>query len=186
MLDLQFVRDNLNLVEDKLRERGLNAAEVLRDFREIDARRRQAITETETLKATRNARSDQIAKLKKTGQDATALINETKQLREKIQQQEKSADEYDTGLRQLLEGIPNVPHSSVPVGKSPEDNVEVRRWGTPPQFAFTPKPHWELGEELGIVDLERAVKLSGARFALYWDLGAKLERALAHFMLDLH
>ena len=186
MLDLAFVRDNLELVEQKLRDRGMNPAEVLKDFREIDTKRRQAITETETLKAKRNAASEQIAKGKKSGQDVTAQINESKELREKIQGLEKSAEELDNGLRQLLAGIPNLPHSSVPVGKTAEDNVEVRRWGTAPKFDFTPKAHWELGEQLGILDLEGAVKLTGARFAVYWDLGAKLERALANFMLDLH
>lgn len=186
MLDLAFVRDNLEFVEQKLRDRGMNPAEVLKDFREIDSQRRQAITETETLKAKRNAASEQIAKLKKNGQDATALINETKELREQIQQQEKSSEDLDGRLRQLLAGIPNLPHASVPVGHSADENVEVRRWGTPPKFDFTPKPHWELGEQLGVLDLERAVKLTGARFAVYWDLGAKLERALASFMLDLH
>ena len=186
MLDLAFVRDNLPLVEQKLRDRGLNPADVLKDFREIDTQRRQAITETETLKARRNVASEQIAKLKKNGQDATAQINETKELREKIQDREKLAEEFDSRLRELLAGIPNLPHSSVPVGKTADDNVEVRRWGTPPNFDFTPKPHWELGEQLGILDLERAVKLTGARFAVYWDMGAKLERALASFMLDLH
>jgi seryl-tRNA synthetase len=173
-------------VEQRLRDRGMNPAEILKDFREIDTQRRQAITESETLKARRNAASEQIAKLKKSGMDANAQINETKELREKIQQHERSAEEFDNRLRQLLAGIPNLPHASVPVGKSADDNVEVRRWGTPPKFDFSPKPHWELGEQLGILDLERAVKLTGARFAVYWDLGAKLERALANFMLDLH
>ena len=186
MLDLAFVRDNLSLVEQKLSDRGLNPAEVLKDFREIDSQRRHAITETETLKASRNAKSEHVAKLKKSGQDATALIGETKELREKIQEKEKSAEEFDARLRQLLVGIPNLPHASVPVGQSAVDNVEVRRWGNPPKFNFTPKPHWELGEQLGVLDLERAVKLTGARFAVYWDLGAKLERAIANFMLDLH
>ena len=186
MLDLAFVRDNLPLVEQKLRDRGMNPAEMLKDFRKIDTERRQAITATETLKAKRNAASDEIARLKKSGQDATAQINETKDLREKIQEQERSAADLDNRLRQMLAGIPNLPHSSVPVGKTPEENVEIRRWGTPPKFGFPPKAHWELGDELGILDLERAVKLTGARFAVYWDLGAKLERALASFMLDLH
>jgi seryl-tRNA synthetase len=164
----------------------MNPGEVLKDFREIDTQRRHAITETETLKAKRNAASEQIAKGKKSGQDVTAQINETKELREKIQEREKSAEEFDKRLRDLLAGIPNLPHSSVPVGKTADDNLEVRRWGTAPKFDFTPKPHWELGEQLGILDLERAVKLTGARFAVYWDIGAKLERALANFMLDLH
>jgi seryl-tRNA synthetase len=186
MLDLAFVRDNLTLVEEKVRQRGLNPAEVLKDFRQIDTQRRQVITETETLKARRNRASEEIAQLKKSGKDATSLINETKELREKIQEQEKSAEELDSRLRQLLAGIPNLPHESVPVGQTSEENVEARRWGTPPQFDFAPKPHWELGEQLGVLDLERAVKLTGARFAVYWDLGARLERALANFMLDLH
>ena len=186
MLDLAFVRDNLSLVEEKLRQRGMDPAEVLKDFRQIDTQRRQLKTETEALKAHRNRASEDIAKLKKTGQDAGALIAETKDLREKIQGQEKAAEDYDNRLRQLLAAIPNIPHQSVPVGRASEENVEVRRWGTPPKFDFTPKPHWELGEQLGILDLGRAAKLSGARFAVYWDLGARLERALANFMLDLH
>ncbi len=98
----------------------------------------------------------------------------------------KAAEEYETRLQQILVGIPNIPHSSVPVGRSAEDNVEVRRWGGAPKFDFAPKPHWEIGEQLGVLDLERAAKISGARFAVYWDLGARLERALANFMLDLH
>ena len=186
MLDLSFVRDNLPFVEEKLRQRGMDPAAVLKDFREVDTQRRQAITEAETSKAQRNKASEEIAKLKKSGQDATAAMAQTKELREKIQTLEKTATDLDARLRDILVGIPNLPHSSVPVGHSADDNVEVRRWGTPPKFDFTPKPHWELGEQLGVLDLERAVKLTGARFAVYWDLGAKLERALANFMLDLH
>jgi seryl-tRNA synthetase len=186
MLDLNFVRDNLPLVEEKLRQRGVDPAAVLRDFREVDTQRRQAITEAETLKARRNKASEDIAKLKKSGQDATAAMAETKDLREQIQTREKTAADLDSRLQEILAGIPNLPHASVPIGHSAEQNVEVRRWGQAPQFDFTAKPHWELGEQLGILDLERAVKLTGARFAVYWDLGAKLERALANFMLDLH
>jgi seryl-tRNA synthetase len=186
MLDLNFVRDNLALVEEKLRQRGMNPAEVLKDFVAIDAERRQAITAAETLQARRNRASEEIAKLKKSGQDATAQITETKELREQIQESEKKAAEQEARLRELLAAIPNLPSDSVPVGKSEADNVEARRWGAPPKFDFTPKPHWELGEELGVLDLERAAKLSGARFAVYWALGARLERALANFMLDLH
>src|SRR5271165_5753317 len=186
MLDLNFVRDNLALVEEKLRQRGMNPAEVLKDFRTIDAERRQAITQTETLQARRNKASEEIARLKKNKEDASALIQETKDAREKIQEFEKKSTEADARLRELLTALPNLPHSSVPVGRSEEQNVEARRWGTPPKFDFTPKPHWELGEQLGILDLERATKLTGARFAVYWDLGARLERAIANFMLDLH
>ena len=186
MLDLNFVRENLPLVEEKLRQRGLDPAAVLRDFREVDTQRRQAITEAETSKAQRNKASEEIAKLKKSGQDASAAMAQTKDLREKIQALEKTANDLDARLRDILVGIPNLPHASVPIGHSADDNVEVRRWGTPPKFDFTPKAHWDLGAELGILDLERAVKLTGARFAVYWDLGAKLERALMNFMLDLH
>jgi seryl-tRNA synthetase len=186
MLDLSFVRENLTLVEEKLRQRGMNPAEVLKDFRAIDAERRHAITQTETLQARRNRASEEIAKLKKSGQNATAQMQETKDLRETIQECEKKAAESDARLRDILTALPNIPHASVPVGSSAEDNVEARRWGTPPQFDFKPKPHWELGEQLGVLDLERAAKLSGARFAVYWALGARLERALANFMLDLH
>jgi seryl-tRNA synthetase len=186
MLDLNFVRDNLSVVEEKLRLRGMDPDEVLKDFQQVDTRRRQAITEAETAKARRNRASEEIAKLKKSGQDATAQMAETKELREQIQQLEKAAAELEARLQEILAGIPNLSHQSVPAGKTSDDNVEVRRWGTPPKFDFTPRPHWELGEQLGILDLERATKLSGARFAVYWDLGAKLERALANFMLDLH
>ncbi|MGA8762094.1 MAG: serine--tRNA ligase [Candidatus Sulfotelmatobacter sp.] len=186
MLDLSFVRDNLPRVEEMLRQRGMDPAAVLKDFGEVDRQRRHAITEAETMKARRNKASEDIAKLKKAGQDAGAAMAETKQLREQIQEREKTAGDLDARLRDILAGIPNVPHASVPVGHSAEENVEVRRWGAPPKFEFTPKPHWDLGAELGILDLERAVKLTGARFAVYWDLGAKLERALANFMLDLH
>jgi seryl-tRNA synthetase len=186
MLDLSFVRDNLPRVEEMLRQRGSDPAVVLKDFRDVDTRRRQAITEAETLKAQRNKASEDIAKLKKSGGDATGAIAETKDLREQIQTREKIAADLDLRLQDILAGIPNIPHASVPVGHSAEENVEVGRWGAPPQFDFTPKPHWDLGAELGVLDLERAVKLTGARFAVYWDLGAKLERALSNFMLDLH
>ena len=186
MLDLNFVRENLPLVEEKLRQRGMDPAAVLKDFREVDTSRRHAITEAETSKAQRNKASEEIAKLKKSGQDASVAMAQTKELRERISELEKTASDLDAQLREILAGIPNLPHASVPIGHSADDNVEVRRWGTAPKFDFTPKPHWDLGSDLGILDLERAVKLTGARFAVYWDLGAKLERALANFMLDLH
>jgi seryl-tRNA synthetase len=186
MLDLNFVRENLPFVEEKLRQRGMDPAAVLKDFREVDTNRRQAITEAETSKAVRNRASEEIAKLKKSGQDASSAMAQSKELREKIAELEKTATDLDGRLREILAGIPNLPHASVPAGHSADDNVEVRRWGTAPKFDFTPKAHWDLGPELGILDLERAVKLTGARFAVYWDLGAKLERALANFMLDLH
>jgi len=186
MLDLAFVRDNLSLISERLRQRGIDPAEVLGEFQSVDARRRQVITEVESLKAQRNRASEEVAKLKKSGQDATALIDQTKRLREQIEALEKAAGEADERLRTLLSTIPNVPHESVPVGAGSEQNAELRRWGSPPKFDFAPKPHWELGEALGILDFDRGAKIAGARFAVYFDLGAKLERALANFMLDLH
>ena len=186
MLDLTFVREHLPEVEERLRSRGMNPEELLGGFRDLDTRRRQAITSAETLKAERNKKSEEVGRRKRSGEDATALMEETKSLREEGERQEKLAAQLEEELRTIMSQIPNLPHSSVPVGKSERDNVEVRRWGTPPKFEFQPKPHWELGEQLGVLDLERAAKLSGARFAVYWDLGARLERALANFMLDLH
>ena len=186
MLDLNYVREHLPEVEEKLRQRGMNPEELLGGFRELDARRRQAITAYENLKAERNKKSEEVGRRKRAGEDATALMEETKALREEGERQEKVAAQLEEELRGVMSQIPNLPHASVPVGRSEHDNVEVRRWGSPPQYSFQPKPHWELGEQLGILDLERATKLSGARFAVYWDLGAKLERALANFMLDLH
>ena len=186
MLDLAFVRDHLPLVEEKLRQRGMDPAAILGDFYVVDLDRRTAITKAETMKAQRNKLTEEFQRLRKEKLDTAANLQEQKQLKEEISQAEKIAEEADARLRDILTGIPNLPHASVPVGKSPEDNVEVRRWGVPPQFDFAPKPHWELGESLGILDLERAAKITGARFAVYWDLGAKLERALTNFMLDLH
>ncbi len=149
MLDLNFVRENLPLVEEKLRQRGMDPAAVLKDFREVDTLRRQAITEAETSKAQRNKASEEIAKLKKSGQDASAAMAQTKELRENISGLEKTAGDLDVRLRDIMAGIPNLPHASVPIGHSADDNVEVRRWGIAPKFDFTPKPHWDLGPELG-------------------------------------
>jgi len=186
MLDLGFVRGNLPLMEEKLRQRGADPSAVLKNFAEVDARRREAITEAETLKARRNAISEEVGKIKKAGGDASAQMEETRLLKEKTEQLESAAQVADAELRTLLEGIPNLPHESVPVGASADDNKVEKTWGEIPKFDFTPKPHWELGEELGILDFERAAKISGARFAVYWADGARLERALANFMLDLH
>jgi len=186
MLDLGFVRDHIPKIEEMLRARGMNPEVLLKDFRTVDTQRRQAIQSAETVQAERNRLAAEIPKLKKAGQDTSQLISDAKDMRVQIQELEKAAEEYDSRLSEMLVNIPNVPHPSVPVGKSAEDNLEVRRWGSPPKFDFTPQPHWELGEQLGILDLERAAKLSGARFAVYWDAGARLERALANFMLDVH
>jgi seryl-tRNA synthetase len=186
MLDLAFVRNNLPLVEEKLRQRGMDPSVVLGDFYVIDLDRRAAITKVETMKAQRNKLTEAFQRLRKDKQDTTANLQEQKDLKEEISKGEKIAEDADARLRDILTGIPNLPSDTVPVGKSADDNVEVRRWGTAPSFDFTPKPHWELGEELGILDLERAAKITGARFAVYWALGARLERALMNFMLDLH
>src|SRR5579872_3568990 len=186
MLELAFVRENLPQVEEMLRRRGMDPGSLLGGFRAAEERRRQLITRAETMKAQRNRASDEIARLKKSGQDAAALVEQNKALKEENEALIKQADEAEQEMRGTLAGIPNMTHESVPPGKAAEENAEVRRWGTPPQFSFTPKSHWEIGESLGILDLERAVKLSGARFAVYWDLGARMERALANFMLDLH
>jgi seryl-tRNA synthetase len=186
MLDLGYVRENLALIREKLGQRGMDPEETLRGFQELDAERRRLITEAETLKARRNRASDEIARLKQAKQDAAGLMAEMKGLREKGEELEKLATQKEEELRGMMARMPNVQHASVPVGKSAEDNVEARRWGSAPKFDFHPKPHWELGEQLGALDLDRAAKIAGARFAVYWDQGARLERALANFMLDLH
>jgi seryl-tRNA synthetase len=196
MLDLAFVRNNLALVEEKLRLRGMDPAEVLADFRTLDGERRSFITTLETAQKRRNELSPKIGVLKQAEKKGALTPGQQKDLaeltdavsREKavIEDYEQRVGQADEKFKAILKGVPNLPHESVPVGKSSEDNVEARRWGTAPKFDFTPKPHWELGEQLGVLDLERGAKLSGARFAVYWDMGAKLERALANFMLDLH
>src|SRR5215831_14084853 len=184
MHDLAYFRNNFDKIAERLAARG--AALNLDSFRELDRKRRAAITEAEQLKAKKNARSPEIGKLKKQGVDTTELQKEIRALDDQIAEFDKAAAAADEEFQSLLKGVPNVPHESVPVGRSTEDNVEVRRFGTPTQFDFEPKAHWDLGPELGILDLERAAKLTGARFALYWDLGAKLERALVNFFLDVH
>jgi seryl-tRNA synthetase len=184
MLDLGFVRDNLEMVKQKMRERGL--ADLLEDFESLDRERRKFLVEAESRKARRNKVSDEIATLKKQKQDASALIAQMKQVSEEVKALDEKASSCDDRLRQLLRNVPNLSHPTVPVGRGPEDNQEIRRWGEPRRFDFEPKPHWELGPKLGILDFERAAKISGARFAIYHGLGAGLERALANFMLDLH
>ena len=186
MHDLQFVRANLALVEEKLRARGQDPAALLGDFRALDAQRRERITEAETLKARRNTLSEEVGRKKRAKEDATALMEETRELKEKLEALDAAASGLDERLRGILASIPNLTQDSVPPGTSEHDNVEQKQWGTKPHFDFTPRPHWELGEALGILDLERAAKLSGAQFAVYWDQGARLERALANFMLDVH
>jgi len=184
VLDLNFVRDNLQLVRRKLAQRG--TPDLLGSFEEIDRERRRLLVEAEGHKAHRNKVSDEIAALKKQKLDASALIAEMRGLGPEIGRLDEQAQVQDEKLRQILVSIPNLPHESVPVGKSAADNQEIRRWGEPRQFDFEPKPHWELGPALGILDFDRAAKITGARFAVYYGAGARLERALANFMLDLH
>ena len=186
MLDLGFVRGNLEFVEAKLRARGADPAALLGDFQALDQSRRLAITTAEQCKARRNELSQQVGALKKAGQDATAVMDETRALKDRLDELDKTAAAQDEQMRLDLARVPNLTRDEVPVGTSEADNVTVKTWGTIPAFSFTPKPHWEVGEALGILDLERAAKLSGARFAVYFGAGARLERALISFMLDLH
>jgi len=186
MLDMGFVRANLDFVEAKLRARGADPATLLGDFRALDQSRRQAITTAEQLKARRNELSQQVGALKKAGQDASAVMEETRSLKEKLDELDKAASSLDEQLRLALSRVPNLTRDEVPAGTSEADNVTVKTWGEQRKYDFEPKPHWEVGEALGILDLERAAKLSGARFAVYMGAGARLERALIGFMLDLH
>jgi len=196
MLDLAFVREHLSVVEEKLRSRNANPEQLLGGFREIDTRRRAMTHELEKELARRNELSRKIGPLmgaEKKGSitpaqktELESLSAEVLKLKEGIPALQAQAEAADKELYDILATIPNLPHDSVPVGKDETANVEVKRWGKQPEFDFTPKPHWELGEQLGILDLARAGKITGARFALYWELGAKLERALMNFMLDLH
>ncbi|MBS1826547.1 MAG: serine--tRNA ligase [Acidobacteria bacterium] len=184
MHDLSSFRNNLDAVAARLATRGMMLD--VAQFRELDARRRAALTETETLRAQRNSESQEIAKLKKAGQDTAEQQAKVRAIGDRIASLEESVKGVDEEFQNLMKTIPNTPHESVPTGKSAEDNVEVRRFGTPPALDFEPKAHWDLGPELGILDFERAAKITGARFAVYWGLGAKLERALINFMLDTH
>ncbi|MBM3725132.1 MAG: serine--tRNA ligase [Acidobacteria bacterium] len=184
MHDLGFFRANLDAVADRLALRGF---QLDRDsFRQMDAERRAALTQSEQLKARRNAASQEIAALRKQGVDTAVRQQEVRALGDEIAACEKQAEATDDRFRELLKGIPNLPHESVPAGGGAEDNVEVRREGSPRAFDFAPKAHWDLGTGLGVLDFERAAKVTGSRFAVYWGLGAQLERALINFMLDLH
>jgi seryl-tRNA synthetase len=184
MHDLNYFRNNLDAIARRLADRGFTLD--VEAFRKLDTERRAALTETERLKAQKNAESQEIGRLRKAGQDASERQQKVREMDHRIAELDQQAKTADEQFQQAMAGVPNVPHESVPTGRSAEDNVEVRRWGTPPDFSFQPKPHWELGPELGILDFERAAKITGARFAVYWGLGAKLERALTNFMLDVH
>jgi seryl-tRNA synthetase len=186
MLDLAYVRGNLPEVEAALRRRNADPAALLGNFADIDAARREAITSLETVKARRNRLSEEIGKLKRTGGDAEALTEEVRALREQSEALEESAAAHDLKLRTILEAIPNLPEAGVPESSDEHGNVQQKTWGEIRSFDFAPKPHWELGEALGILDFNRAAKISGSRFVVQIGSGALLERALANFMLDLH
>ena len=186
MIDLAFVRANLPLVEEKLRARGMDPAVVLADFASIDRERRDAITQVETLKAERNKLTEEIARLRKSGADATPQTERTRTLKAEVESLETVAMTTDERLREIMQSLPNLPQDTVPIGSDEHGNREEKLWGTKPTFDFAPKPHWELGEALGILDFNRAAKISGSRFVVHYGQGARLERALANFMLDLH
>jgi seryl-tRNA synthetase len=185
MLELRFIRENLELVRKKTERRGIEDSRI-EDFQKVDLERRELLGELERLRNNRKTVSAEIAELKKQQQDAEALILEMRGAGERIKELENTLAGVEENLQDIVMGIPNLCDDSVPAGMDEDDNVEVKKWGAVPEFAFEPKAHWEIGENLGILDFERAAKLSGARFALLKGLGSRLERTLINFMLDLH
>jgi seryl-tRNA synthetase len=186
MLDPGFIRDNLELVRQRMAARGLDLTKDLEQLATLETQRRRLIPQLEGLKREQNAAADEVARAKRQGQDARPLFEASKMRAAKIKQMEVELDAAEGQRSRLLATMPNVPHESVPVGKSAQDNVEIRKWGEPRSFDFEAKPHWELGPQLGIIDFERATKIAGARFAVLMRAGAQLERALINFMLHLH
>jgi seryl-tRNA synthetase len=185
MLDLKLLRANFAEVKGKLQHRGEDLTDLGR-FEELDQKRRELIVETEQLKSKRNEVSQQVAVLKREKKDAEHLITEMREVGDRIKGLDDELRVVEETLENLLLSIPNIPHESVPVGDTEDDNIEIRKWGSLPEFTFEPKPHWEIAEKLGILDFERAGKVTGSRFVFYKGLGARLERALISFMLDLH
>jgi len=184
MLDLRFVRENIELITEKMAERG-EAFDPI-EFLHWDGERKRILQQLEALRAERNRASEQVATLKKEGKDAGSEIARMKEVSDRIKELDEEEGNCERKLQEVLLQIPNLPHASVPRGRSSEDNQEVRRWGVPPSFGFDPKPHWEIGDALEVIDLGRATKIAGARFPLLKGRGALLERALSNFMLDLH
>jgi len=184
MLDLKFVRDHIEPVRRMLHDRQVDLD--LESFLGLDEERRQILREVEELKRRRNLASDGIAQMKQARQDATSQIEEMREVSQRIKNLDQQLAAVQEKLDEILLLIPNMPHPSVAVGKDEHDNPVVKVWGQPPEFDFQPKPHWDVAESLGIIDFERAARMTGARFALYWGVGAALERALISFMLDLH
>ena len=185
MLDLKFVRSNPDVVRDSLIRRG-EATDGLDALLSADEKRRAILVEVEELKRRRNAASEKVARLKREGADASEIIDEMKGVAERIRGFDEELSAVESTISELLLGIPNIPHESVPTGRDDSENVEVRRWGHPKEFGFEPKAHWDLGTDLDILDFERASKITGARFAIYKGMGSRLVRALVNFMLDLH
>ena len=185
MFDAKLLRTDFERVKERLKLTGEDISELDR-FPELDQRRRELIVETEQLKQKRNEVSEQIAALKRQKKDASHLIQEMREVGAKIKELDEELRQVDEELKMVLLSIPNIPHESVPIGESEDDNVEIRRWGEIPEFSFEPKPHWEVGTNFGILEFERAAKVSGSRFVFYKGAAAKLARALANFMLDLH
>lgn len=185
MLELRFIRENLELVKEKTEFRGIKDSRV-EDFAAVDINRRELLTELESLQNRRKTVSSEIAELKKQNKDAESLILEMRKAGERIKDLKKQVASVEEDLQEIVMGIPNLCDDSVPQGMDDSENIEVRQWGKISEFTFDPKPHWEIGEALDILDFERAAKLSGARFVLLKGFGSKLERALINFMLDLH
>jgi seryl-tRNA synthetase len=184
MLDFKYVRDHLDMVRERLAQRG--ASIDWDSFLRIDAARRELLVEVETLRCQRNTVSEKIAQLKRDKQDGSDEIERMRLVSQRIKELDGLLQEKETAVQEFMLTVPNLPHASVNVGTSSEDNQEVRRWGDVRQFGFTPQPHWDIGEKLGILDFDRGAKITGARFTLYIGAGARLERALINFMLDLH
>ena len=184
MLDLKLVRDNLELVRARLRDRGV--AIDFGEFLAADEARRRLLIEVEQLKHRRNAVSEEVGRRKKGGEDAGPLIAEMREAGDRIKALDQTVKDSEEQIQRLLLTVPNLAHASVPVGPDGGGNLEVRRWGEPRRFDFTPKPHWEIGEALGLLDFERASRMAQARFVVLTGMGARLERALVNFMLDLH
>ncbi|GIO65157.1 serine--tRNA ligase [Paenibacillus cellulositrophicus] len=185
MLDVKILRGDFARVEQALKNRN-KSLDLIAGFPELDTRRRELLQESEALKNRRNTVSGEVAKRKKNGENADELILEMRQVSDQIKAMDEEVRELEASISDLTMAIPNIPHESVPVGQSEEDNVELRRWSEPTTFDFTPKAHWDLAQDLGILDFEAAAKVTGSRFTFYKGLGARLERALINFMMDLH
>ncbi len=186
MIDLGLIRKSPQLVKERLSKRDRELAKLIDQVLDLDRERRSLLTDIESLRAERNRKSKEIGLLRKQGKDSTAVEEEVRRIKSDIEGRQQRLEEVQRELKTLLLRIPNLPHESVPVGGDEEDNLEVRRWGEPPDFGFEPKPHWEIGQRLGILDFERGARLSGSRFTVVKGWGAKLERALMNLMLDMH